>query len=94
MFNKKTSVLYETRYCAQDDFSIAVCTKESLIKLELPLNINSYGVSKQFGVFNKKKYDSKIVASGTDLFVINESRKHFTFENYSESSGNKIFCLH
>ena len=41
MFNKKTSVLNETRYCVQEDFSIAVCTKESVRKLELPFDINN-----------------------------------------------------
>ena len=66
MFNKKTSVLNETRYCVQEDFSIAVCTKESVRKLELPFDINNYGVSKQLGVVIEKKYNSKTVASGTD----------------------------
>ena len=90
MFNEKTYVLYETRYCAQDDYSIAVCTKESVRKLELPLNINSYGVSKQLDIFMEKKYKCKIVASGTDLFLISKSRKHCTFEKYSESSKTNI----
>ena len=62
MFNKKTSVLYETRYCDQDDFSMALCTYISVRKLEHPFNLNSYGVSKQLGVFIKKKYNSRIVA--------------------------------
>ena len=74
MFNEKTSVLYKTRYCAQEDFSIAVCTKKSVRKLNLPYDINNYGVSKQLGVVIEKKYNSKTVASGTDLFVISQNR--------------------
>ena len=89
MFNEKNSVLYQTRYCAQEDFTIALCTHRSVRKLEPPFNLNNYRVSKQLGVFFKKKYNSKIVASGTDLFLISESRKQCTVEKYSESSGNK-----
>ena len=33
MLNERTSVLYETRYCAQEDFSIALCTYRSVRKL-------------------------------------------------------------
>ena len=51
MFIEKTSVLNETRYCAQENFSIAVCTKESVRKLKLPFDINNYGVSKQLYIF-------------------------------------------
>ena len=90
MLNEKASVLYQTRYCAQEDFSIAVCTKESVRKLELPFDINNYEVSKQLGVFMEKKYNSKIVASCTDLLVISQIKQNCTFEKYSKSSGNKI----
>ena len=71
--------------------SVALCTYGSVKKLELPLNINNYGVGKQLGVFMKKKYNSKIVASGTNLFVISENRSNNTFEKYSELNENKVF---
>ena len=77
---KKTQVLL----CVQ---------KKSVRELELPFDINNYGVSKQLGVIIEKKYNSKIVASGTDLFVISQIRQNCTFEKYSESSGNKIVLL-
>ena len=67
-----------------------MCTKENVRKLELPFDISNYGVSKQLGVFMEKKYNSKIVASCTDLLVISQIRQNCTFEKYSESSGNKI----
>ena len=75
--------MYQTRYCAQEEFSIAVCTKESVRKLELQFDINNYGVSKQLGAFIKINYNSNIVASGTDLFVISQVWHNSTFEKYS-----------
>ena len=36
MFSEKASVLYQTRYCAQEDFSIAVCMKKNIKVFELP----------------------------------------------------------
>ena len=66
-----------------------MCTKKNVRKLELPFDINNYGVSKQLGVFMKKKYNFKIVASGTDLFMISKNRSNNTFEKYSELTVNK-----
>ena len=48
--------------------------KKNVRKLELLFDINNYGVSKQLGVVIEKKYNSKTVASGTDLFVISQNR--------------------
>ena len=62
-------------------------------KLELPFDINYYGVSKLLGFVIEKKYNSKIGANGTDLFVINQTRQNCTFEQYSKSSGNKNVLL-
>ena len=93
MFNKKNSVLNEPRYCAQEDFNITVCTNKNVRKLELLFDINNYGVSEQLGVVIEKKYNSKTVASGKDLFVISQIRQKCTFKEYSEYSGNKIVLL-
>ena len=90
MYNENTSVLYETRYCSQKGFSVALCTYGSVRKLELPFNIKNYEASKQLSVFMKKRYNSKIVACGTDLFVISKSRQNCTFEKYTEFNENKI----
>ena len=67
--------------------------KKSVRKLKLSCDKNNYGVSKQLGVFIEKEYNSKIVASSTDLLVISQIRQNCTFEKYSESSGNKIVLL-
>ena len=94
MFNEKTSVFYQTRYCAQEDFSIAVCMKRSLKVPEHQSYFKNYENSKQVGVITKRKYNSKIVNCGSDLFVIsNDSRIFSMFEKYSESSENKIVLI-
>ena len=72
MFNEKYSVLYKTRYCAQEDFSIALCTEGSIIRLEHTFSLNTYEISKHIGVVTKRRYNSKLVACGSDLFVISE----------------------
>ena len=69
---------------------ILLCVrKKKFEKVRTSTDINNYGTSKQLGVFMEKKYNSKIVASGTDLFVMSQIRQNRTFK-YSESSGNKI----
>ena len=37
MLNKKTSVLYQTRYCAQKDFNIALRMSRNIKRLEFQL---------------------------------------------------------
>ena len=39
---EKTSVLYKARYCAQEEFSIAVSMKGSVKRSEFLFNKNSY----------------------------------------------------
>ena len=90
MFSEKTSVLYQTRYCAQEDFSIAVCMDTSLKRLEFPFSMNNYVNSKQIDSISMSRYNSKLVTCGSSLFVISESRQNSMFEKYHECSGNKI----
>ena len=80
---EKTSVLYKARYCAQEEFSIAVCMKGSIKLLEFPFNKNIYKNSKQISPITKW---SKVVDCGSNFYVLNES---CTFEKYSESSENE-----
>ena len=47
MFNEKNSVLYQARYCAQEDFSIAVHIENSINILEHPFSMKSYENIKQ-----------------------------------------------
>ena len=90
MLNEKNSVLYQARYCAQEDFSVAVRKNTSLKLLEIPLSMKSYENSKQIGVITKRRHNSKIVAHGSNLFVISESRRNIMFEKYLVSSEEKI----
>ena len=47
MLNEKTSVLYQSRYCAQEDFNIAVCMNNSINILKHPCSMKSYENIKQ-----------------------------------------------
>ena len=89
MFIEKTSVLYQARYCAQEEFSIAVCLKKSINRLEYPYSLNSHEDFNQISVITKKWYNNKVVACGSDLFVLRKRRRTFAFEKYSESSESK-----
>ena len=91
MLNKKTSLLYQTRYCAQEDFNIAVCINNSKKVLESPNILNSYENSKQIDFITKRRYNSKVVASGSSLFVINKSMGHLgKFEERLDPSENNV----
>ena len=90
MYNENTSELYQTRYCAQENFSIAVCMKRRIKRIEYPFCMSSYENSKKICVITKRRYNSKVVACGSNLFVISDSRRYNMFEKYSESCGNKI----
>ena len=81
MFNEKTSVLYQTRYCDQEDFSIAVRT------YRITFSWDSYD---QIGLVTNRRYDSKLFTCGSDLFMISKTMGSCIFEKYSESCGKKI----
>ena len=86
MLNEKTSVLYQTRYCAQEDFSVAVCMKRSIKILELPFITNHYQKINQKGFKTNVSNNSKIVACDSNLYVVKETG---TFKSYYNSSKNK-----
>ena len=88
MFNEKTSVLYQTRYCAQEDFSTVVCMNKIIKGVEFPFSLNNFVNSKQ--ICSLEHLYSKIVTCGSELFVISESRQNCSFEKHSEFSKNKI----
>ena len=88
MFNENISVLYQTRYCAQEDFSIAVSMNGSIKRLEYPFTMISYKNSKQIDTLIT--LNSKVVACGSVLFLIGESRRNCTIEKYSEIIKNSI----
>ena len=73
IFKENTSVLYQTRYCAQEDFNIAVCINNSKKVLESPNIVNDCENSNQIDFITKRRYNSKVVACGSNLFVISEN---------------------
>ena len=90
MKNEKTYVLYLTRYCAQEDFSIAVCMDKSIKRLQYPFCLKDYENSKQMCSISKNRSDSKIVACGSDLYVRSKSKQGCFFEKYFAFSKNLI----
>ena len=84
MLNERTSVLYQTRYCAQKDFSIAVCMNKSLKIIESPFSLNDYGSSNQLCALYT--HNSKVVTGGSDLYFISNSWPSCTFKKYPKSS--------
>ena len=64
MFIEKTSVLYQARYCAQEDISIVV-SKDGIIKmLEPPFSLTNFTSSKPVRLLSKTNCDLKLVVSG------------------------------
>ena len=88
MFNEKISVLYQTRYCAQEDFSIAVSINGSIKRLEYPFTMFSYKNSEQSNTLIT--LNSEVVACGSVLFLMGESRRNCTIEKYSKIIKNSI----
>ena len=72
-YNKQTSskfyVLYQARYCNQDDISLVVC-KDGIIKmLEPPFSLRNFKKSKPVFISLKINRDLKFVISGSKLCV-------------------------
>ena len=88
MYNKNSSVLYQARYCAQEDLSIAVCINNSIKVLEHPFSMSYYKDTKRIDLITKRRYNSKTVAYGSNLFVISESRRSCSLEKYSKLNKN------
>ena len=79
------SVLYQARYCAQEDISIVV-NKDGIIKLLEPpfsLKINTSIGSASLPKTNR---DSKLVVSGSNLYLIGETWQNNSLVKFSKSS--------
>ena len=88
MFNEKISDLYETRYCAQEDFSVVLYINKNLKIPEYPFSLDVNENSKQTDTLTR--LHPKVVACGLNLFVISYNERNFMIEKYSESVENKI----
>ena len=79
------SVLYQARYCAQQDISIVV-NKDGIIKmLELPFSLKTFSSIESASLL-KTNHDSKLVVSGSNLYLIGESGQKNSLVKFSESS--------
>ena len=83
LLSGKFSVLYQARYCAQEDINLIVC-KDGIIKVfEPPLSFTS---GKPVCYLLKTNRDSKLVVSGSNVYLFGESEQKASFVKYSESS--------
>ena len=86
MLSSKFSVLYQARYCAQEDISLVVC-KDGIIKmLDYPFSFTNFTNSKPVCFLLKTDRDSKLVVSGSKLYVSGKSTQKSSFVKFSESS--------
>ena len=84
--SSKSSVLYQARYCVQEDISIVVC-KDGIIKiLEHPFSLRSFRSSKPDCSLLKYNLHSKLVVSGSDCYLFGKCEQNPLFLNFSESS--------
>ena len=88
----KFSDLYKARYCAQEDINLIVC-KDGIIKvLEPPLNLRNFTSGKPVCTLLKTNRDSKLVVSGSNFYLFDESERKSSFVKYSKSDKNlKVF---
>ena len=89
MLSNKFSVLYQASYCAQEDINLIVC-KDGIIKVfEPPLSFTS---GKPVCYLLKTNRDSKLVVSGTNVYLFGKSEKKSSFMKCSKSDKNlKVF---
>ena len=68
----KFSVLYQARYCAQEDISIAVCEDKKIKLLKHPFCLKNITDIIPVCSLPRTHYDSKLVVSGSKLYVFGE----------------------
>ena len=86
LFSGKFSVLYQARYCAQDDISIVVWEDKNIKMLEQPFCLKNITDSIPICSLLKTNNDSKLVVNGSNIYLIGESEQKSSFVKYSESS--------
>ena len=87
MLSSKFSVLYQARYCAQEDISLVVCGDKNIKVLEHPFfskNITTDCI--RVCSLLKTNRDSKLVVSGSNLYVLDEYESNISFVKFSVSS--------
>ena len=84
-------VLYQNRYCDQEEFSIGLFSNNyynedfSIFKLYL---LNNFDTKTYVPSLSKPKYGCKAVSIGSDIYVLGQNKDHnsLSFEKYSSST--------
>ena len=85
MLSSKFFVLYQARYCAQEDISIVVC-KDGIIKMiESLFSLTDFTSCKSFCSLPKTNRDSKLVVSSSNLYLFSECEKKTLFVKFSKN---------
>ena len=86
MIKNQSSVLYQARYCTQEDISIVAC-KDGIIKmLEHPLSMRNFTSGKAVCTSLKTNRYSRLVVNGSGLYLIGESKQKSSFVKFYEFS--------
>ena len=83
--SSKFSVLYQARYYAQEDISLVVCEDKNIKVLERPFYLKNIKDIIPVCSLPRTHYDSKLVVSGSKLYVFGECEQKFLFLNFSQS---------
>ena len=86
MLSNQLSVLYEARYCAQKDISLVICNDGIIKMLEHPFCLKNITDSIRVCSLPKTNRDSKLVVSGSNLYVLDEYESNISFVKFSVSS--------
>ena len=79
-------VLYHARYCAQEDLNVAVCKGGFIKMLEPHFSLRNFTSSKSDFSLPKFNCDSKLVVSGSNLYLFGECWKKTSLGKFSQSS--------
>ena len=86
ILSSKFSVLYQARYCAQEDISLVVCKDGIINILDHPFSLKNFTSNISDCSLLETNRDSKLVVCGSDLYLIGESEQNYSFVKFSESS--------
>ena len=77
--SSKSSVLYQARYCAQEDISIAVCEDKKIKLLKHPFCLKNITDIIPVCSLPRTHYDSKLVVVLNCMFLVSVSKSfHFS----------------
>ena len=78
------NILYENRYCRQDDFSILVCGGKNENNKVVKSIFQMYGPQlecKEYTYLPKRLYNCKTAVINSDLFVVGGFLQNYTYDN-------------